>query len=166
MSDTVLVEVIAGTTNTMTVDVQVPTAQPIAIDVTADGFGAVGYPQLPIELQQLPIAIPIAGRPPVSGTVNVSLAFAVTVPALLAGTTVYAATKTSANASFRVNKISGVTTTEIGKVTFTPTTSNTSCLLEGIGGTLAIGDVLQVISPAAPDNTLADIGITILVNRV
>jgi hypothetical protein len=165
MSDTVLVEVVAGVTNTITVDVQVPVAQPVAIDVIADGLGAVGYPQLPIELQQLPIAIPVAGRPTVSGAINVSLAFAVTVPALLAGTTVYAAIKTSANAPFRVNKISGVTTTEIGKVTFT-STSNTSCLLEGTGGSLAIGDVLQVISPAAPDNTLSDIGITILVNRV
>jgi hypothetical protein len=165
MSDTVLVEVVAGTSNPITVDVQVPTPTPVVIDVIDDGLGAIDYPQLPIELQQLPISVPIAGRPALLGMVNVPMAFAITVPALLAGTRVYAVNKASANTVFTVYRISGVTKTALGTVTIT-SQSNTSCQLDGVGGALAIGDVLQIVAPAQPDNTISDIGITLLVNRV
>ena len=165
MSDTVLVQVVAGTGNTMTVDVLVPTPTPVAIDVIADGLGAVGYPQLPIELQQLPVSVPVVGKPAINGAVSIPMAMPVNVPANLAGTTVYAAFKANANAIFKVNKVSGLVTTEIGRITFT-NVSNTSCPLAGTGGPLAIGDILQVVTPSSVDGNLADIGITLLVNRV
>ena len=164
MSDTVLVEIVQGTTNLVTVEVPVAPAPPVSVDVVADGVGAIGYPQLPIGLQQLPISIPVTGRPVLAGQINVPMGFAVNVPALLAGTVVYAVTKATANAVFIVNRISGITTTEIGRVTLT-SASNTSCILAGIGGPLAVGDVLQVIAPSTPDATLADLGITLMVNR-
>ena len=128
--------------------------------------GTATYAQLPAEVQSLPIAFPFASKPGASALVNVPVPMALTVPASLAGTVTFSTTRTTANAVFTVNRITAAgTTTALGTITVTAT-SATSNTLAGTGGSLAIGDTLQIVAPSSQDATLADIGISILCSRI
>jgi hypothetical protein len=112
----------------------------------------------------VPISFPWQGKPPAGGLVNVPMTVPMAVAPNLAGTTVFVTSLAGAGSIFTVNKISGGATTQLGTVTITPT-SHTSATLAGTGGSLAIGDTLQVVAPALQDANLADVGITILATR-
>jgi trimeric autotransporter adhesin len=127
--------------------------------------GTATYAQLPTEVQQVPLAFVLPGRPSTGQVYNISVPFAVTIAASLAGSTVYDTTLTTSNAVFTVNKVtSGNVISALGTVTITNST-HFSATLAGAGGSLAAGDVLQLVAPTQ-DATLADVGITILANRV
>jgi hypothetical protein len=177
ITETIVVDVVVDAPPVLVVDVIVPAPIALAVDVLAPppavevveiaDFGTVpiGYPQLPVELRQLPISFPYAGRPAAGTEINLPMSFALTVPVGLAGTVSYAKAPPAANAVFLLNRLSetdGVV--ELGTITLTPA-SRSSCLLTGAGGLLEVGDVMQLVAPEQ-DLLLADVGITILANRM
>jgi len=132
-------------------------------DISDWNSAPITYANLPPEVQQVPLAFPIAGLVPPGAFINIIMPWVVTVAANLAGTVAYQGTRTTTNATFIFNKISAATT-PLGSVTIT-STSPTSAILAGSGGSLAVGDVLQLQAPAVADATLADMCITLLVSR-
>lgn len=121
----------------------------------------IDYANLPAASHMAPLSYPTVGKPNSGLTVNIPMPWAVTIPAALAGTVIYQGTLTTANAVFTVNKISGGTTTAMGTITVLPT-GRTNATLAGAGGSLAVGDVLQLVAPGVQDSTLSDLGISIL----
>lgn len=112
----------------------------------------------------VPVTFPWIGKPPAGAQVNVPMTIPMTIGPNLVGTTVFSGSLAGSGAIFVVNKVSGVTVTQLGTVTILPT-GRTSCALAGPGGSLAIGDDLQLVAPASQDANLADVGVTLLLTR-
>jgi len=130
---------------------------------TNNGALPITYAQLPAEVAQVPIAFPFSGKPAANASVYVPMAMALTVASGLAGSVAYAVTNPTSAATFTLNRIRSGATLALGTVQIGTSGAVT---LAGAGGSLAIGDVLQLTAPTAQDATLADVGLTIMMQRV
>ena len=110
-----------------------------------------------------PVSVPFvfSGKPGGAAIANLPMSMALTVPALLAGTKTFASIGPAGTPTFTLNKITGGVTTALGTVQITGATTAT---LLGAGGSLAIGDIMQLVAPAQ-DANLSDLGISILTTR-
>jgi len=112
-------------------------------------------------VEKIPIAFPVTGKPVAATSVFIPVTIPLTVPAALAGTKAFASVASTGAPVFTVNKLAaGGTSTALGTITATAG-SRTNFVMAGAGGSLAIGDVIQVVSPSPQDTTLADVGITL-----
>jgi len=165
MSGAVVVEVTTIETSTLVVEVVMPPAVVAVVEVVDFAGPPIGYPQLPVELRQLPIVFTFSAMPAEGAAVNVPMGMALTVPVDLAGCVTYAASPPAAPTDFQLNRLSDGVTTELGVITLLPGVMGTASSTTGPGGPLAAGDVLQIV-PGAQDATLADVGITVMADRV
>jgi hypothetical protein len=129
-----------------------------------DGNGRVPWDNLPGEVQTLPIAFVIPGRPANGQVYNVVLPIPCTIAADFSGSGVYAGSIATGNAEFLLRRISNGESTTIGTATFT-SASHTSCQWSSQATTMVAGDVLQLVAPTPQDATLADIGISVLATK-
>ena len=128
----------------------------------------IGYSQLPVEVQQVPISFPFNGLPGVSAMVNVLMAMGLNVPFLLTGyQSLRQRPRHLANATFNLYKISArkldVVDWHGGQ---SPLPAIRRRTWSGSGTALVAGDVLQIVAPSPQDATLSDVGITLLTTRV
>lgn len=130
------------------------------------GGGSISYAQVPAEVQSLPLGFIIPGKPAAGQVYHLVMAMAVTIPANLAGTVVYDGALANGNAVWTTNKISAGTASLIGTITITPAGHQTCTLSTQAAVSMAAGDVLQLVAPTTQDTQLADIGITILAEKV
>jgi hypothetical protein len=118
-----------------------------------------------VDSRPITIAFPFAGKPAAGAMVVAPMAIPIVVPSGLASTKGYAMTAAAASAAFTLNKITAAgVSTALGTIT-APAGAKSGFTLSGAGGTLAAGDSLQLVAPGTQDTALADLGITLLVNR-
>jgi hypothetical protein len=128
----------------------------------------INYPGsqgLPADVHKVPLSFPMMNKPNTNGVINIPVAMRMVIPAGLAGTNVWQGILTTANATFTLNKISPTgTITQLGTIVMNPA-SKTACTLSGTGGSLEVGETLQLAMPTVTDTTLGDLGITVLATR-
>jgi len=147
-------------------------ANPGGITLTSDGY--IPWTFMEPELQNMPLAFMIPGKPlvtPAQAVYNIVVPEAIAFAKDFAGPAgesfgsyTYCATTPTNAATFQVNVISGGTTTNVGSITL-HSESHTAATLTTIstsGFSMQAGDVLQLLAPSPQDATLADIGITLL----
>lgn len=109
----------------------------------------------------VPIAFAWPYRQPVGQFIGVTVPMAITIPSGFNGSASYCQTRPAASPTFTIRKIASGVATNIGTVQFT--SGSNAGVFGGAGGSLAIGDTLQILS--AGDTTLSDVSVTVLAQR-
>ena len=122
------------------------------------------FSALPASVQTVPVTAAFSGTPGDAQMVHIPIVMTSVLPANFAGTQTYAATAPTASAAFDVDYIHSGTVTAIGTITF-GIGSQAGTLSVQSGVTLAAGNVLRITAPTPDDATLADVGISLLLER-
>ncbi len=125
--------------------------------------------QLPASVQAVPVPFVLPGKPAAGQVYNIPIVIPLLLPANLAGTATCDGTHTTADAVFTINKISGASAATAATVTIRPPSGAGQDITQRStqdAVNFAAGDILQLVAPAPADATLADIGITLLMQRV
>ena len=125
---------------------------------------ALSYAQLPAEVQNVTVTFPFSGMPGDSQAVHVPLAQAYTLPANFAGAVGWAATAPAADAAFTLAYIRSGTPTTIGTLTYAASAHTLTLSTQATVNLLA-NDVLRLTAPSPQDASLADVGITIVLQK-
>lgn len=131
-----------------------------------DVNGFVPWQQLKPQLQTVPLAFIISGKPTANQTYNLMLGLGITIPANFANSKVYDSVLPTSSAVFTLNRVSATTVTFLGTLTILNTGRTAVTLSTQAAISMIEGEILQLVAPAIPDATLADIGITISAQRV
>lgn len=100
------------------------------------------------------------GRPGITQVVSWPVMLPCIIPYFMTGTAVHSETPPAGNPSFTVLQRRGLSNNNLGAVQLIAG-SETQCIAQGTGGTLAVGDVIQVIAPAQQDAALSNLTIVI-----
>ncbi len=133
------------------------------LSVTA-GISSVSFPELPAAVQNAPITIPFVGSPAASREVHIPLGQAYTLPADFAGTVGYAKTVPAADAVFTIAFVRAGSPTTIGTVTFAAGSATLTRSTQAAVSLLAT-DTLRITAPSPADATLADLAITLMLQK-
>lgn len=126
----------------------------------------VSFSQLPVSAQRVPIVASVPGLVPANSYLwLIPITQDVIIPANLAGSIAQAITAATANAMLKLSLVRGGTTSDLATLTFFPgnavaTISSQSDII------LRSGDMLVLTTPVTQDTTLANVGISVLVQRV
>ncbi len=120
---------------------------------------------LPSSVCKIPTAFVIPGKPSAGEVLNNPVPITASIPAGCAGSVAYAGTAPAADATFTLNLIHG-TSPPASVCTIKITAgSHATVTLAGAGGTVAVGDVMQMVAPATQDAAMTNVGVSILVSR-
>ncbi len=125
---------------------------------------SIGYPSLPAEVANLPVAFPFSGRPAAGQAVLVPVVQTTTIPADFTGTIGYSRTLATGAADFVLSLIHSGTVTSLGTVTFTGSGAFGTLSTQG-SIVVPAGDILMFEAPSVQDPTLSDVGTTFLFKK-
>ena len=117
------------------------------------------------ESPPLPYAQFMPGVPAASAIARLSITEASAFAANFSGSAGLARTASSTTAITAINVVHAGTTTQIGSVTFSTSTTATFGTTGGTVQSMAAGDLLEFAYPASADATLADVAITLRATR-
>jgi hypothetical protein len=117
------------------------------------------------ESPPLPYAQFMPGAPAASAIARLSITEASAFAANFSGSSGLARTASSTTAITAINLVHAGTTTQIGSVTFSTSTTATFGTTGGTVQSMAAGDLLEFAYPSSADATLADVAITLRATR-
>lgn len=177
--------VVRNTGSTHTLQVKMPTGTSITMDASsialiisdasnltavigtglAGGGGSVGYSGLPAELQNAPISFPFGGKPNDGQVFHVPLTQAYTLPANFASSLGYPGTVATSDATFAFGYVRSGTYHAVGTLKFLAAASSLTLSTQAAVNLLST-DIIRLTAPSPQDATLADCGITVMLQKV